>query len=325
MDAAESGPQRRARARRAGGAGRVGDRVRGSVSSPGSRSAWTRRPKRRRARAMRLTRAPSRRAPPRRAPSTATPRWPSHVGWCTLLADARQRQPFRRGALATRPTFAEGTLGSRWCPALGTARAHGESSTSTLVRGVCPREVAARDDAGGSMSDTERADSCARSIKISRIVESGENPLRSFVEQLKKFSENRRAPRAVPTRLFAVNFLCFASTLSKRVSSSSRQIRARTSHETNARCVPAMSVRARRGARRRAASAGASALVAVALCVATCAARVGVVAADGASWSEDLDGAGRVPARFAQAHGEVPAGGGPRGAREAGIQRLRSA
>ena len=41
---------------------------------------------------------------------------------------------------------------------------------------------------------------------------------------------------------------------------------------------------------RRAASAGASALVAVALCVATCAARVGVVAADGASWSEDLDG-----------------------------------
>ena len=32
------------------------------------------------------------------------------------------------------------------------------------------------------------------------------------------------------------------------------------------------------------------ALVAVALCVATCAARVGVVAADGASWSEDLDG-----------------------------------
>ena len=140
------------------------------------------------------------------------------------------------------------------------------------------------------MSDTERADSCARSIKISRIVESGENPLRSFVEQLKKFSENRRAPRAVPTRLFAVNFLCFASTLSKRVSSSSRQIRARTSHETNARCVPAMSVRARRGAMRRAASAGASALVAVALCVATCAARVGVVAADGASWSEDLDG-----------------------------------
>ena len=51
-----------------------------------------------------------------------------------------------------------------------------------------------------------------------------------------------------------------------------------------------MSVRARRGAMRRAASAGASALVAVALCVATCAARVGVVAADGASWSEDLDG-----------------------------------
>ena len=54
-----------------------------------------------------------------------------------LLADARQRQPFRRGALTTRPTFAEGTLGSRWCPALGTTRAHGESSTSTLVRGVC--------------------------------------------------------------------------------------------------------------------------------------------------------------------------------------------
>jgi hypothetical protein len=40
-------------------------------------------------------------------------------------------------------------------------------------------------------------------LKISRIVESGENPLRSFVEQLKKFSENRRVPRAVPTRLFA--------------------------------------------------------------------------------------------------------------------------
>ena len=41
---------------------------------------------------------------------------------------------------------------------------------------------------------------------------------------------------------------------------------------------------------RRVSSTSASALVAVALCVATCAARVGFVAADGASWSEDLDG-----------------------------------
>ena len=41
---------------------------------------------------------------------------------------------------------------------------------------------------------------------------------------------------------------------------------------------------------RRDASTSAFALVAVALCVATCAARVGFVAADGASWSEDLDG-----------------------------------
>ena len=41
---------------------------------------------------------------------------------------------------------------------------------------------------------------------------------------------------------------------------------------------------------RRGSSTSASALVAVALCVATCAARVGFVAADGASWSEDLDG-----------------------------------
>ena len=41
---------------------------------------------------------------------------------------------------------------------------------------------------------------------------------------------------------------------------------------------------------RRRASTNASALIAVALCVATCAVRIGVVAADGASWSEDLDG-----------------------------------
>jgi hypothetical protein len=199
VDAAESsGPRRRARARRAGGAGRVGGRVRGSVSSPGSRSAWTRRPKRRRARAMRPTRAPSRRAPPRRAPSTATPRWPSHVGWWISYSptrDNRQPVPTRSARDAS-----DVRRGNAWLSVVPGPRDYPCSRrVLDLVSRAwrLPRREVAQDDAERACQTTERATAVRdlKNIAYRRIGRKSASFIRRAAEEIQR-KPTRAARRA---------------------------------------------------------------------------------------------------------------------------------